>query len=92
MPGVRIFPLGPRGTISLVHVATRPGPRPDQTWLLTDGQPPLTDGPTVVDHRYGSEVRGTVASGMRWQCGSGGYELAYEVLLMPIIGGGGNFV
>ncbi|GJS61028.1 hypothetical protein Tco_0655812 [Tanacetum coccineum] len=25
--------------------------------------------------RYGSEVRGTVASGTRWQCGSGGYEL-----------------
>ncbi|GKF56561.1 hypothetical protein Tco_0166901, partial [Tanacetum coccineum] len=32
--------------------------------------------------KYGSEVQGTVASGMRWQCGSGSYELmiscAYE--------------
>nr|GEU77471.1 NAC domain-containing protein [Tanacetum cinerariifolium] len=37
------------------------------------------------------EVRGTVAAGTRWECGSGGYELAYEVLRMPIIGGGGNF-
>ncbi|GKD30377.1 hypothetical protein Tco_1241155, partial [Tanacetum coccineum] len=46
---------------------TRTGPRPDQTWLLTGGQPPLTGGPAVVDRWSGGgqrwfrwRLRGTV--------------------------------
>ncbi|GKD46126.1 hypothetical protein Tco_1270771 [Tanacetum coccineum] len=50
-PKVGVLVATPRGTTQVVTYGnpTRPGPRPDQTRLLTGGQPLLTGGPAVVD-------------------------------------------